>query len=584
MLDKFLDVGYARTKQAEAQDELVELMRQLPEDELHKIASGEVKVGYFPGDDDGKWLDRFKGTPLFQQALEVEKQDLEQRMLDKQRRREQRQVWDDQDAVRDQLCIKRKLLDIQLAEHEGGGGEAAPGEAIPEEAAGPEMAGEQPQVPEAPAAPEAQPVAEAPPEAPPEAAAPEEKAAEARERMKVARTLSLREVERETVRRHAEYGKKKGRRLGAKSGGKGGALTGAAGTAAGGAGLLAAAHKAGLLKGKGKGKVIAALAAAGTAGTAAGAGVGAARGGKKGGRVGERLGRRAGHITNIRRRQAILRALRRHQAGQRTKTSAATLTSREARDHLEHYYERAIDRLAHDEDVSRAGVANLGSQMAEEDAKESNRMAREVKGHPTKYRIRRGLFGGTVGGLGGAGIGHLARGGKGALIGGLIGGGAGAALGAIPKPTGASYKNHAETTREALKTLKPNERKRLAGWLISQRVLSRPYGWDDEPESKTSSADPDALREMQKKSAMGPILAGAKGLLTAGRVGGQRAVKAGKKVMTAGQKGKGEFNIPGAASEAKKQLGVGAKQLGAWGKKYPGRAATAAFGAGYMMG
>lgn len=328
MLDKFLDVAYQHEKKASAQRELTSLLQKLPNEELQKIASGETKLSYFGGDD-GQWLDRFKNTPLFPQALELEKQELQDRMMEKQKRQERRALWEEEDSKRDQRCIQRKLLELQLAELESGGAQPAGEEqAAPVE---PEVAQE--------AAAEGEPVAEeaaehaAGEETPEEEAAEEvaEKAAAARmaasfAKMAQPQRISLRDLERRTVQQHSqrmgEEGKRLGRKAGAKSGGLGGAAGAGAATLAGGIGL--AAKKPELFKGKG-GK--AALIGAGLAalGAGAGAGAGAYRGGKRGKETGEYLGRAKGHQINIRRRRAILEAVRRHRAAQGTQKQAEAM-------------------------------------------------------------------------------------------------------------------------------------------------------------------------------------------------------------------------------------------------------------------
>ena len=129
MLDLFLEALHEKNKQAEADTRQVDLMRRLPDEELLKIASGEEsllgKEAMYFGDE--KWLDRFKGTPLFQEALEIEKQELEHKMQNKQQRQERDEAYKAEDTQRDELCIQRKLLDLKLAElEEGGGEEVAP--------------------------------------------------------------------------------------------------------------------------------------------------------------------------------------------------------------------------------------------------------------------------------------------------------------------------------------------------------------------------------------------------------------------------------------------------------------------------
>jgi hypothetical protein len=177
MLDSFLKVACGRAQKAEEQVQLVETMRKLPEELLLKIASGEEKLSYIGSCGDlgggGSWLDKFKGTPLLAQAIELEKQDLQEQMAEQSRYREEDQARSARNAARDQLSVERKLLELQLAEHgEGAGAEpqAFAGQETPEEEAlehgaeSPEAqaAAQQPAAPAAvPAAPKEEPAEKA---------------------------------------------------------------------------------------------------------------------------------------------------------------------------------------------------------------------------------------------------------------------------------------------------------------------------------------------------------------------------------------------------------------------------------------
>jgi len=186
MLDSFLKVACDRSKRAEDQDRLVDKMRGLPDDYLHKLASGEEKLAYLSdcGFDGQSWLEKFKGTPLFAQAIELEKQDLQQRMADKAHWREEEAARGAQNAARDELGIQKKLLEIQLAEAEEGGQEGALEEAaIAQGQGGAEMPEEVPE--EVLEEPEAAPIAAAP-EAPAAQPKVDVKVAAARMRMKLA--------------------------------------------------------------------------------------------------------------------------------------------------------------------------------------------------------------------------------------------------------------------------------------------------------------------------------------------------------------------------------------------------------------
>ena len=126
MLDSFLEVACGREQEKVAQARLVETMRKLPEEYLHKLASGEEKLAFgmksIGGSHHEGWLGQFKGTPLFEQALELEKESLQQQMSEQAQYREQDAQRIARNAAMDELCLKRKLLEIQLAEAEAGVG------------------------------------------------------------------------------------------------------------------------------------------------------------------------------------------------------------------------------------------------------------------------------------------------------------------------------------------------------------------------------------------------------------------------------------------------------------------------------
>jgi len=117
MLDNFLEVAYTRTKEAEDKAHLVESMRKLPNELLMKIASGEEKLA-FMGHGGESWLDKFKGTPLFTQAIQLEEQQLQLDMANKQNWAAESAKRSQDDAVRDELCVKKKMLGLELAKQQ----------------------------------------------------------------------------------------------------------------------------------------------------------------------------------------------------------------------------------------------------------------------------------------------------------------------------------------------------------------------------------------------------------------------------------------------------------------------------------
>lgn len=169
MLDTFLEVAYAHEKTASNKNRLAEVMTQLPDEELAKLASGEVKLGYFGCDD--KWLEKYKGTPLMEQAIGLEQQSLEQEMQRKEQNQARQEMYREEDAQRDQISIQKKMLDLDLAKAESGMMSGGPEEGGPPGAppmGGPPPPGPPPGLPPGPP-PGAGPPPGGPPGIPPEA-------------------------------------------------------------------------------------------------------------------------------------------------------------------------------------------------------------------------------------------------------------------------------------------------------------------------------------------------------------------------------------------------------------------------------
>lgn len=148
MLDEFLEVAYTSTTRKQAEYELVGLLQELPGAELRKIAAGTPvaelygyldKTAYLdsvcgPDGQPKTFLDKFKGTPLFEQAVALEQQELQAEMTDMAKRQERRQLNAADDSfydIRDRLRVQKRLLELELAKQEAGAptaGEVPPGE------------------------------------------------------------------------------------------------------------------------------------------------------------------------------------------------------------------------------------------------------------------------------------------------------------------------------------------------------------------------------------------------------------------------------------------------------------------------
>jgi hypothetical protein len=140
MLKEALEVAYRHKKQEQEKLAVAQLLEQLPVSVLKEIAqTGTVKLAYLCGPDgEAKaWVEQFKGTPFFQQAIALEQEDLQAQMAQQQSSKVQRQKMDQEYEVMDQIRLKKKLLELQKARNEaqvldGGGGPAnATGSQVP---------------------------------------------------------------------------------------------------------------------------------------------------------------------------------------------------------------------------------------------------------------------------------------------------------------------------------------------------------------------------------------------------------------------------------------------------------------------
>jgi hypothetical protein len=138
MLDSFLDVAYAHEAREQMERDAIALLKQLPAEDLLKIASGHKVAWLEPKacgpDGASSFLERFRGTPLFDEAMALEQEELQAEMTNLERRKEQRAtsqmeqgLWD----LQDQLRIKKRLLELRLAAQDAGMGAQAGGGATP---------------------------------------------------------------------------------------------------------------------------------------------------------------------------------------------------------------------------------------------------------------------------------------------------------------------------------------------------------------------------------------------------------------------------------------------------------------------
>lgn len=121
MLHEALLVAARHEDQRQQKVAMAELLDQLPVEVLREIAeTGTVKLSYLcaPDGSPKSWLEQFKGTPFFQQAIALEQEDLQAQMAAQQSQAVQRQKSDQEYSQMDQLRLKKKLLELQKARNE----------------------------------------------------------------------------------------------------------------------------------------------------------------------------------------------------------------------------------------------------------------------------------------------------------------------------------------------------------------------------------------------------------------------------------------------------------------------------------
>jgi hypothetical protein len=158
VFEEFLEATYEKMGRQQATFEVIGLLDGLPDWEVEKIASG-MPISELYGHLDRKpltktasecgpdgepktFLDRFKGTPLFDQAVALEQEELQAEMLDLQKRQESRANRQNEDTIwdaKDKLRVRKRLLELELAKQQGGAaaaGAAPAGEPVGDTAQG----------------------------------------------------------------------------------------------------------------------------------------------------------------------------------------------------------------------------------------------------------------------------------------------------------------------------------------------------------------------------------------------------------------------------------------------------------------
>lgn len=120
MIPEYMQVLWEHDVKNRGDREFVETLKNLPNEELYKIANGHTKEGYY--DSDGDWLQKYKGSPLFQQAVELEKRliELEAHEQEVRKLKEQEFSYVEAQDERDRIRLEKRILDLELASQQEG--------------------------------------------------------------------------------------------------------------------------------------------------------------------------------------------------------------------------------------------------------------------------------------------------------------------------------------------------------------------------------------------------------------------------------------------------------------------------------
>lgn len=128
MLDHFLEVAVRADSDHRDSVKLAADLQRLPNELLYKLATGEVKLSYGENDE---WLEKYHGTPMFDEAVQLEHADLENEVARQQASaaNQSEQFYKTQEQIR----LQKKMLDLKLIEaSEQQGRQMAPGGQLPE--------------------------------------------------------------------------------------------------------------------------------------------------------------------------------------------------------------------------------------------------------------------------------------------------------------------------------------------------------------------------------------------------------------------------------------------------------------------
>lgn len=117
MLDAFLAAALRSSSAEQEKRAFIDNLKKLPDEELKKLASGELKLSHFGCDNGQEWLEKYKGTPLFEQAVALEQQDIQNEVARVQQQID-RPPFDEFYRTGDQIRLQKRLLDLQLFQQE----------------------------------------------------------------------------------------------------------------------------------------------------------------------------------------------------------------------------------------------------------------------------------------------------------------------------------------------------------------------------------------------------------------------------------------------------------------------------------
>ena len=128
MLEEALLLAHQKQQLQEKQASFLDDLKQLPLPELqHIVRTGEIKLACAEPNGEGRWLESFKGTPFFEQAIALEQESIQAAMAEQQSRTVESQKSQQMYSQMDQIRLKKRLLELQKARNEaqvlsGGGG------------------------------------------------------------------------------------------------------------------------------------------------------------------------------------------------------------------------------------------------------------------------------------------------------------------------------------------------------------------------------------------------------------------------------------------------------------------------------